>query len=596
MIKRNTDWLNRELSKWVAKGWITREAQQHIREHYGGSTVSTGRFILPLYMVCAVAGLAMLGIGLIWAAAYGWYHVDLSVRMVLSILLMLLAEGAVGAAVLQEKQGKLMGECIAVFHCAAVFSAVALVVQAFYIGWNISSYLLVCCFLILPAIYLLRSLGAAIWYGLFALYWAAQPGVVNTWGGAWLVWGLIALLVPFYLTLMQHRDEKKLSLFSWMFLLAGYAAFWLTVYEAQYVPLLLFSLIAVITMMAGYSIDYRKNWGKPLRCLGRMAAALALIAAGMSSSWVDLSRIASVHFLGWAAVVLLFILMFVIYGRYVKKRLWSPTVYGLIPFLMLFQIFLVRSGVHVSFPASFAACYALGVAAFEIAKGLRDGDIHFVDWGIILLFCFGAVRFADSGLSQLLVILAVAVLIVFLWFTNLQLQQRHLETVRGGQRSRRHHAVVRPAAGRTERKAAASPTASPVAGTAPEGDAMGAELSEWMQSSLKKITIPAVPAQQREARDIPDGLPGEETKLAQAKTVIPKEVPSPAFVPPPVFHRPEEILQEVSHDQPASKKDSGRKAEQKPATSSPWASMPKPGKRAQHFTHSPWSQEGERKK
>ena len=45
------------------------------------------------------------------------------------------------------------------FHCGAVFASVALMGQAFYTGWDFSGYLLICTLLLLPAIYLLHSLG-----------------------------------------------------------------------------------------------------------------------------------------------------------------------------------------------------------------------------------------------------------------------------------------------------------------------------------------------------------------------------------------------------------------------------------------------------
>ena len=590
MIKQNKNWLNHELSEWVARGWITAEGQQHIRERYHASGLSSRRFATPLYILCAVVGLAMLGVALIWATAYGWYHVDLSIRMAVSVLLLILSEGAVGTAVFQEKQGTLIGEIVALFHCGAVFASVALMGQAFYTGWDFSGYLLICTLLLLPAIYLLHSLAASAWYFLAAFVWAVQPGAVNAWGGTGFIWIFLVCAVPFYLLLMQRKDEKKLELFSGMTILSVYAAFWLTIGQARFIPLLLFSALAVVTMLVGSSINPRVLWGNSFRCLGRGAAALTVVAASLPTPWEDMIHLETIHWAGWMAAVILFVLMGVLYARGLKKHLWSPTVYMLIPLFLALCTFMARSGVRASLPASLSTVFLLGLGVFEIAKGLRDQNVRFVDWGLVLFFCFGAVHIANTAISQLTGILAVAVLAGFIWIINQKLKQRQKAALWAARKNGHHREYrtvmsVRKASNHQEKTS--SPIVSP-AEDQPE------EIPEWMKSL--KIPAPHVPVHHREDKKAEES---ERTlhKAEQAATVIPKPVLPPAFMPAPVFHMPEEHPVQVQQNHRPVKQEEQRQNDSwKRSNSSPWASMPAQEKRERHFTRSPWAKEGEHKK
>ena len=75
------------------------------------------------------------------------------------------------------------------------------------------SYVIACAILCLPVVYFLCSVAALVVYDLSLLYWTASGGPLNTFGGTGLLWLLLLLAVPFYNTLINLRDERRLAVF-----------------------------------------------------------------------------------------------------------------------------------------------------------------------------------------------------------------------------------------------------------------------------------------------------------------------------------------------------------------------------------------------
>ena len=85
-------------------------------------------------------------------------------------------------------------------------------------------------------------------------------------------------------------------------------------------------------------------------------------------------------------------------------------------------------------------------------------------------------------------------------------------------------------------------------------------------------------------------------KPKAASTVVPKPAVTSHFVPP-VFHEPAQMPTVQPESRPRTREAVRPAAPPKPApqTSSPWSNMPERPKREKHFSHSPWSQEGDKK-
>lgn len=562
-------WLETRAQEWAAKGWITAEAKEHIcasaDEEGEEKKKKQFPFSVSLYSAVAILGFSLLGIALIWGGAHVWYHISITARVVLAVILLVLSQLGVGAVMLQDKEGTMLAEGIGLMHCMAVFAALGIMEQTFYLGWSMAIYVLTGAVLCIPVMYLLRSLSCFIVYAIGVLGWAAAGGAMYMLGGSAFMWFLMVLAVPFYNVLVHRRDEKRLSVFSWIMTVTVFLAFTLSALEANYIPFLLLSALAVTVILTGYTIDIQKSWGKPFRWLGRIAAAISLLLSCLPGSWIGIADVADFHWTTTSMTVLLCAVSIGLMVKGVKKRLWGPAVYMGIPFLLGLETIVVRNGVYSSAPLVVSAVYVFGLGIYELSQGVRDaGRSMHLKLGVLILAGLVIAFFYSNTMSVLTPIAAIIVLTLVAVQLRQTRQARKAAAMRTARRSQwKHtHTVVHE-----ETVSSAAANVPPV----PEEEEL---LPEWM----KDIQIPSVQAVQT-----------EELPSHHQDTVIPREMPSSLFVAP-VFHDPDAIPVVDTHVpvkpavQPANVQHKG---------GSPWKTMAETEtKRKKHFTQSPWSRGG----
>ncbi|MCI1247589.1 MAG: DUF2157 domain-containing protein [Megasphaera sp.] len=554
--------------------------------------------VLPVYCLIAIIGISIVCTGVVWFMAHTWYHFTVAGRMAVAVVLLLVSQIGVAAAMFQEKQGSLIGEGLGAAHCLIVFVVMAMAEQTFYIGWDIPSYLAVSAILCLPAVYLLRSAASAVIYSTAVLLWAALGGPVNAVGGSGFMWLLLLLIVPFYNVLVQHGDEVRLSIFSWVVTITVFAAFGLAARTEEYIPFLMLSALSVTIMLAGYSIDVHKAWGVPFRWFGRFATAGALLISCIPSSWDGIARIQGFHWGAAIVTVILFIAMAALLVKGVKKRLWGPVIYAFVPVLLAFETILVRSALYSSVPLVVSSMYLLGLGFYETAQGFRPGHSMHMKLGILILA--GLVIAFVIGASASVLVPLVAIIILALVFVQFRRSRitRQAASRRSVRRTKiKHHGTT--IHGGHKRKVSAKKRTAHVPKQQEPLEAKDVQqdaetLDDWMKSvhipdSFKK---PAVEETETEDSVVAEMMETAEPHLQQgaAQTVIPKQEPDSLFVAP-VFHNPDAIPVTPEEDVLSPKNEAPQPERQ---GSSPWQEV-KPPQRKKHFTRSPWAQEGENK-
>lgn len=565
-------WLEEQVHDWVEKGWITVEAQEHIRKSYEQTKHPKLRPTTPIYGMAAIIGCSLLGIALIWVGAHMWYHFSVTARMAIAVVILLLSQLGVGAAMLQDKEGSLIAEGMGLIHCLAVFVSVGMAEQTFYIGWNTSAYVALCAVLCLPAMYLLRSIGCTIVYALAVLAWAVTDGPVYALGGAAFMWVLIVLAVPFYNVLVRQKDEKRLSIFSWVMTVTVFLAFTLAALDEAYIPFLLLSALAVTVLLTGYTIDIHKAWGLPFRWLGRLAAAISLLISCLPASWRAIADIEGFHWSTTALTVILCVASVALLAKGVKKRLWGPVVYTIIPFLIGLETIVVRNGVYSSVPLILSTIYMLALGFYELGQGVRDAkhSMH-LKFGVLVLISLVVAFLFGNSVSALAPLVAIVVVVLVMIQVRRTKQSRHAAALRVARRSRmkHQHATVHD-------DEPVVTTSAPV-----DPDAAEDTIPEWM----KDIHIPAP---KKNEEDMPSH---------HQDTVVAKEEPKSPFVAP-VFHEPADIPVADVH-MPAEPVHAEPPAPAPVPTEpvrhgSPWQSTPKAApKREKHFSKSPWAMKGD---
>jgi uncharacterized membrane protein len=183
-------WLYSQLPELTAQGILTDESAAALRAHYG--TPKTRMAVSLLIAVTAVLGSLLIGAGIILVLAANWDSFPRIVRTGLAFVPLLISQ-ALGTFVLLRKSDA-MGwrEGAALLNTLAVAAAIALVSQIYHAGGDFSQFLLAWMFLMLPAIYVLRSAAATLLYLWLGIAWTLQTTAHNwTWG-----WLLAAAILP----------------------------------------------------------------------------------------------------------------------------------------------------------------------------------------------------------------------------------------------------------------------------------------------------------------------------------------------------------------------------------------------------------------
>ena len=569
------NWLEQQIREWQAKGWLSGDGAAHIRHAFENHAPSMS---LPLLVFVAAVGISIAGVALIWGLSAFWYQVSMVGRMGLSVALLLFSQVAVGVAMFRGQQGTWAGEAIAVVHALVLGVVLALTCQTFYTGWDTASYLAGCALLSLPVIYLLRSAGVVILYALAVLLWASAGGPVNAWGGAAFIWVLLVPLLPFYGVLQHHNDEIRLSLYSWTLTITVFAAFGLAALDSAYIPFLLLATLAVAIMLTGYSIDIRKAWGVPFRWFGRCAAAGSLLISALPGSWYGIANIQGFHWTTTAVTVVLFLAILALLVKGVKKRFWGPVLYAGIPVIIAAETVLVRNGLYSSVPLLVSSIYLLAIGIYEMVQGLQTGHTKHVKFGICVFLCLLIGFFQGGGFSPVVLVLAFVIFaLVFIQIRRTS-RKRKDTAERVQHRTGLRHQVTTLRTGnktRSHRKKTTAPPQAEDVLAAKDAAAEAESLPEWM----KDIHMPEMPAVEEAAPAV--------------QAVTPKEPEKSQFVAP-VFHNPDDIpLPHIPVTQPAQARQ--EKTEDVKQHGSPWGSIQKRPEREKHFTHSPWSAEGEDK-
>ncbi len=581
MIKNSKKWLERETKEWVSKGWISAEAEKHICQAY--RTSNDQNIGISLYSILAVIGFSIVGIALIWGAAHIWYEISTVIRTVIAVLLLILSQLGVGMAMFQERQGTLLGEAVAVVHSMIVFVVMAMAEQTFYIGWDTADYIAASAVLILPSVYLLRSVGSLAFYCLSVLVWAAVGGPLNAVGGMAFLWLMIILPLPFYLVLGQSHDEIRLSIFSWMMTVTVFAAFGLAAQDTDYIPFLMMAALAVAIMLTGYSIDIRKAWGVPFRWFGRFVAAASLLISCMPFSWHGVADIQGFHWTTTSITVLLFLAIAALMIKGVKKRLWGPAVYTGIPVVLACETILVRNGLYSSVPLIVSSLYMLFLGFYETLQGFNSHRMNHTKFGILILASLVLSFLIGTSFSPLVPVVAIIVLVLVIVQLRRTSSSRKAAALRSERRSHLKHAsaTVRGDMRKRHQEETARNMPQDESPLETKDAAEDADtLAEWM----KHIHMPEP--------DKASYTPPQN----ESDTVIPKEKPQSLFVAP-VFHDPDEMALPTAPQPRVHPRDIPQVKKEVKPMASPWQSSSQtPAKRERHFSRSPWAKEGEMRK
>ena len=375
--------LTEKTKRWVELGVIDQAARDNILALY-----QRKHSLNPVYVLFAVLGSLLLGLGVILIFAVNWENMQRGVKVFFAFVPMLAAMGVFGYTVLKRRDSAAFREGAALGLCLSIFAAVALIDQIYQIPTELEAYIRLCTMLLFPAAYLLRSNAAAALFTVCVIW-----GGAGEYAPAWFAPAGAAAIAPF-LALQIMKTGKKFMV--WFHSVLSGALLTLLVFklpgDSGEMVLKFLLCAAVLLTLDAFIKRYRDLTGftvlTPLACLTflimLMISTFSGMDAGLGEIWFLRSAESAFYFLLFMFALALYAVV-----RFYKQPFEALTADAValcallgLPFFWLWSNFLL---------------VALGV--WFMVDGVRKFSIRVVNLGMLILICVIILRFFDSSLG-----------------------------------------------------------------------------------------------------------------------------------------------------------------------------------------------------
>ncbi len=283
MNKKAIQWLYGELPGLVSQGVLTPDAEACLRAHYG--PVEAARPARLAIIVFGVLGALLIGAGIILVLAHNWEDLSRPVRVVLSFLPLVLAQGLAGWAFAKRPESVAWLEGAGTLNFLMIGASISLVAQTYNISGDLPGFILTWSLFGLPVVYLLGAVVPALLYVWGITAWAClfqfEDGFV---AGYWL---LAALLLPrLSAWLRTDRYQIRPNLLMWAGCVSVTIAAGVTI--ARVLPglwIILYAGLFALMFLAGefWFSEAEGFWARPLRHFG--AAGVLVLSFLLTFEW-----------------------------------------------------------------------------------------------------------------------------------------------------------------------------------------------------------------------------------------------------------------------------------------------------------------------
>ncbi len=399
--RRQVRWLRGELPDLVAGGVLDEAAATRLREHYteGGSGIGATS-------VFGVLGAALIGMGVILLLAHNWEDLSRGARAVLSLGLLVAAQGIAVWGAVRRPDSIAWSEGSAVFLVAALIASIALIAQTYHLPGSLPSFLATSLILSFAIPYLLRSRAVAALYLIGTLVWVtSDPTSDNPFGhlSGYLVF--VALIAPF---LIARARESGASVQN--YLLGGVAVVTLPIglmiaLQAWDDAFVAPTAAALASGIYAWGAGVRSSFARAAQVLGGLAVCVLAFVLSDGGGWKSIIEHASdVELRGLAGLTYAIAL---VAGGYALWRALAGgrgsvdagrLLMGFGALVLLAQVMGMGTGSNVP-PTLLLNAFTLALALVFLIEGVREADLPFANLGLLLLGALILARFSDLNWS-----------------------------------------------------------------------------------------------------------------------------------------------------------------------------------------------------
>ena len=406
-----------EVEIWRSEQLIGTETAQKLKARYEllqGDQRPVGLIIL------GSLGALLTGLGIISLLAANWGDMPRDLRALISFLPLVISYGAALYGCTKMKPSLAFYEPLGIFWGLSIGAGIALISQTYHLPGEMSTFLLTWMLLLVPVIYLTRSLGCVAGYYIGLLCWSSL--VQRDMGVGIFFWPLSALILPVVITVRRgnHSGLRGVFMF-WSLLISTIIALGMTM-ERTLPGLWIIIYISFFTvlLLVGVLVNTKDAdiWSKPLSLCGAGGLAVVLYLLCYAWPWEDIGP--AYYRIGygchlWASIIYDFSLaILLLIGALVLLFLWRKRDSAQSKLIKVANIFWFAAPLVVTvfygissyaqgdadeLCAILTSLYVIVLSLLTIASGIRQMALWVVNCGILLFLAVMLGKFFNEDFS-----------------------------------------------------------------------------------------------------------------------------------------------------------------------------------------------------
>ncbi len=391
-----------ELPALVEAGVISEEVAGRIRQYYQQREPSH-----RLFTVFSMLGALLAGLGVILLVAHNWDELTRLVKTGLVFLLLLTGQAACLYVRLRKPGSTSWRESAAAFLFLAVGASIALISQIYHIPGNLTAFILTWMLLCLPLVYTMPSSVVSMLYIIGITCYACERSYWSYPSAtAYLYWGLLLGVVPYYYALCRRKADSPLTaLHHWLVPLSVVTALGTLSRTTEELMMVAYMSLFALLYLAG-NIPFLKeqktanNGYLVTGAAGTLILLLILSFHGFWQHWHE-QDFAPARLFGSVEFVAAFVLSLlagVFLYRLYRDKPWytiDPAAYVFILFAATFALGVSSAGAAILL----VNLLVLLLGTYTVVQGAGRQDLKLLNYGLLIILVLAVCRFFDTDLS-----------------------------------------------------------------------------------------------------------------------------------------------------------------------------------------------------
>ncbi|MGB3181043.1 MAG: DUF2157 domain-containing protein [Cyclobacteriaceae bacterium] len=395
--------LLKELPELLQAGVITEETADGIRKYYGQkkATAAASRS----FTAFAIIGATLVGLGIILILAHNWDELSRTVKSLIAFMPLVAGQALCAYVLFSRRSSTAWREGSAVFLVFAVGASISLISQVYNIPGSFEGFILTWSLLSLPLVYIMQSsLTSLLYITAIALY-AGEAGFGYNSEPPLLYFGLLTLIIPFYIRRIKRHPLSNFNTFHHWLLPASMALSFgsMATREEELMFVAFMSLFGAFYLFGRYLFSdkvagFRNGFG----FIGAVGMIIILLMLSFRDMWQGISTklsppsqlyVAPELYLAIVTTLIAAIIL-IIDIRNRKVSLFQPlaNVFWLFPPVFVLGIFQPLAG------AILVNLLLLVTGIYFIRQGAVNNHLGILNFGMLIIAALITCRFFDSDL------------------------------------------------------------------------------------------------------------------------------------------------------------------------------------------------------